>query len=173
VLPTRGKANISFVVPAVVAGVGWLVGKENVGAGVAVGLEVVVVVCGAGGVGLLKKLGAVMLVAVVEGSGFVIGAGMVVAPGLAKKFGTADWAGAGTVVEGVGAAVGVANRFFAGSLVSVVVVVPVVGFGCVGTVEVGVNKLGVVTLVVEVVVASLGGIVRAGEGFFSSVPFWS
>lgn len=172
-LPTLGKANIGFVVPVVVVGVGWLVGKENVGAGVAVGLEVVVV-CGAGGVGLLKKPGTVVLVAMVEGSGFVIGAGMVVAPGLAKKFGTADWTGAGgTVVEGVGAAVGVANRFFAGSLVSTVVVVPVVGFGWVGTAEVGVNKLGVVALVVEVVVASLGGIVKAGEGFFSSVPFWS
>lgn len=171
VLPTLGKANVGFVAPVVVVGDGWLVGKENVGAGVAVGLEVVVV-CGAGGVGLLKKLGTVVLVAVVEGSGFVIGAGVVVAPGLAKKFGTADCAGAGTVVEGVGAAVGLANKFFTGSLFSVVAV-SVVGFGCVGTAEVGVNKLGVVALVTEVVVVSLGGIVRAGEGFFSSAPFWS
>jgi len=173
VLPTLGKANIGFVVPVVVAGVGWLVGRENAWAGVAVGLEAVVV-CGAGGVGLLKKLGTVVLVAVVEDSGFVVGVGIVVGPGLAKKFGTADWAGVGTIVEGVGAIVGVANKFFAGSLVSVVVVgVPVVGFGCVGTADVGVNELGVVALVVEVAVVSLGGIARAGGGFFCSVPFWS
>ena len=73
----------------------------------------------------------------------------------------------------MGATVGVANEFFAGSLVSVVVVVPVVGFGCAGTAEVGVNELGVVALVIEVVVTSLGGIATAGEGFFCSVPFWS
>ena len=88
-LPTLGKANIGFVVPVVVGGVGWLVGKENVGVGVGVGLEVMVV-CGAGGVGLLKKPGTVVLVAVVEGSGFVVGVDIVVAPGLAKKFGSAD-----------------------------------------------------------------------------------
>lgn len=162
VLPTLGKANVGFVVPVVVAGVGWLVGKENVGAGVAVGLEVVVG-GGAGTAGLVKKLGAVVLVAVVEDSGFEIGVGTVVVAGLAKKFGTADWAGAGTVVDGVGAAVGVANKFFAGSLVSVVVVaVLVAGFGCV---EGGVNKLGVVTLVVGMVVTGLGGIDIAGSFF--------
>ena len=87
VLPIVGKANIGFV-GLVVAGVGWLVGKENVGVGLAVGLEVVVV-CGAGGVGLLKKLGTVVLVVVVEGSGFVVGVGIGVTPGLVKKFGTA------------------------------------------------------------------------------------
>ena len=169
-LPALGKANVGFVVPVVGPGAGWLVGKENVGAGVAMGLEVTVV-GGAGVAGLVKKLGIVVFVAVVEGSGFVVGAGVVVAAGLAKKFGTVDWAGAGTVVEGVGVAVGVANKFFAGSLVSVVVVVPVVGFGCV---EAGVNKLGVVALAVEVVIAGLGRIARARGGFFSpSVPFWS
>ena len=46
---------------------------------------------------------------------------MVVVNGLAKKLGAIDCAGAGTVVEDVGAGVGVANKFFAGSLVSVVV----------------------------------------------------
>src|SRR6201999_3470131 len=104
----------------------------------------------AGGVGLLKKLGIVVLVAMAEGSGFVVGVGTFVGPGLAKKFGTAGWAGPGTV-EDVGATVGVANGFFTGSLISVVVVVvvPVVGFGCVETAEVGVNKLGVVVLVIE------------------------
>ena len=161
-LPTLGKANVGFVVAVVVVGVGRVLGEENVGGRIVVG-----------GVGMVKKLGTIGLVAVVEDSGFMVGAGTVVAPGLAKKFGTAGWVGAGTVVEGVGATVGVANKFFAGSLVSVVVVVvPVVGFGCVGTAEEGVNKLGVVALVAEVVIASLGGIARAGEGFFS-VPFWS
>jgi len=161
VLPTLGKANVGFVVAVVVAGVCRVLREENFG-----GRSV-------GGVGMVKKLGTIGLVAVVEDSGFMVGAGTVVAPGLAKKFGTAGWVGAGTVVEGVGATVGVANKFFAGSLVSVVVVVvPVVGFGCVGTAEEGVNKLGVVALVAEVVIASLGGIARAGEGFFS-VPFWS
>ena len=84
-LPTLGKANIEFVVEVVpvVVGAGWLWGNENVGTGVVVGLEVVVV-GGAGAVGL-KKLGTVVVVVVVEGSGFVV----VVVAGLAKKLGTA------------------------------------------------------------------------------------
>jgi hypothetical protein len=161
------------VVPVVVADVGWLVGNENVGAGVAVGLEVVVV-GGAGVTGLEKKLGTAVLVAVMEGSGFVAEDGMVVGVGLVKKLGTAGCAGAGRVVEVVGAGVGVANKFFGGSLFSVVVVL-VVGFGCAETVEAGVNKPGVAVLVEEVVIAGLSEITGAGEGFFSSSVtfFWS
>ena len=171
VLPTLGKANVGFVVegvvPVVVTGAGWLVGNENVCAGVAVGLEVVVA-GGTGVTGLEKKLGTAVLL-VVEGPGFVVEGGMVVVAGLAKKFGTADCVGAGTEFEDVGTGVGAANKFFAGSLVSVVAVVPVVGFDCVEVAEVGMDKLGVV--VVEVVVAGAG----AGEGFFSSslIFFWS
>ena len=124
------------------------------------GLEVVVV-GGARVVGL-GKMGTVALV-VVEGSGFTVG----VVAGLAKKLGTVGCAGAGTV-EDVGAGVGIANGFFGGSLVSVVnVVVPGVGFGCVGATETGVNKVGVVMVVVEVVVAGLSEI----AGFLSSVTF--
>ena len=163
--PTLGKANVGFVVPVVVAGVFWLVGNRNVGAGVAVGLEVVVV-GGAGTVGFEKKLGTAGLVAGVGGSGFVGGVGRVVAVGLAKRLETAGWARVGTVAGGVG------NKLLVGSFVSVAAVVTVAGFGCVEAAEagVGVNKLGVV--VAEVVVASLGGITRAGEGFFStSDPF--
>lgn len=165
VLP--GKANIEFVVEVVLggAGVGWLVGNENFGVGVAAVLEVAGV-GGAGVAGLEKKLGTVVLVAVVEGSGFAVA----VVAGLAKKLGTAGCAGTGTVVEGVGAGAGVAKKLFADSLVSVVVV-PVVGFGCVEAVEVGVNKFGVVVAVVEVEVA----VVDLNEiaGFLSSVTFWS
>lgn len=60
------------------------------------------------------------------------------------------------MVEGVAVGVGVANRFLAGSLVSTVVVVPVVGLDCVEATEAGVGKLGVVVLVVEVVVVGVG-----------------
>jgi hypothetical protein len=135
------------------------------------GLEVVVV-GGAGVTGLERKLGTTVLATVVGGSGFMVEAVAVVGDGLAKKFGTADCAGAGTVVDA-----GAANKFFAGSFVSVVVVVPVVGFGCVGAVEGGVNKVGVMVLVVEV--AGLNEIAGAGVeavgGFFSSSVtfFWS
>lgn len=167
--PTLGKANVGFVVDVVpviiVAGVGWFIGNENVGAGVAVGLEVVIV-GGAGVAGLEKKLGTVELVAVVEGSGFAVEAGTVVVAGFAKKLMTAGCAGTGRVVEVVGAGVGV------------VVVVLVVGFGCVEVAEVGVNKPGIAVLVVEVVVVvGLSEITGAGAGggFLSSSVtfFWS
>ena len=180
VLPTLGKVSTDFateVVPGLVAGVGWLVGNENVGPGVVVGLEVVVV-GGAGVTGLERKLGTAVLVTVVGGSGFTVEGMVVVVAGLAKKLGTADCAGTGTVVD-VGAGVGVTNKFFAGSFVSVVVVVVVlvVGFGCVEVVEGGMNKLGVAVLVG--VVAGLNEIagagVEAGECFFSTSVtfFWS
>ena len=122
---------------------------------------------GAGVTGLGRKLGTTVLVVMVGGSDFTVEA---VAAGLAKKLGTADCAEVGTVDVGVG--VGVANTFFAGSLVSIlVVVIPVVGFSCVEVAERGVNKLGVVVLVLEVV-AGLNEIAGAGvkvcEGFFSS-----
>ena len=84
VLPTPGKVNVDFA-PVEVVGVGWLVGNENVGTGVAAVLEVVVVDDG----GLEKKLGTVVLVAAEGGSGFVVGAGEAVVAGLVKKFGTA------------------------------------------------------------------------------------
>ena len=168
-LPTLGKVNVGLVVgvvPVVVTGVGWLVGNENVGTGVAVGLEVVVV-GGAGVAGLEKKLGTAVLVVVVGGSDFTGEAGVVVVAGLVKKLGTADCAGAETVVEDAGTA----NKFFAGTLVSIAVI-PVVGFGCVEAVEVGVNKLGVVALAVDAAVVGLNEIAGtgagAGEGFFSS-----
>ena len=180
VLPTFGKVNTDFVVEVVsglVAGVGWLVGNENVGPEVVEGLEVVVV-GGAGVTGLGGKLGTAVLVVVVGGSDFTMEGVAVVVAGLAKKLGTAGCARAGTVDVGVG--VGVTNKLFAGSLVSVVVVavVPVVGFGCVEVVEGGVNKLGVVVLVTEVVAGLneiVGAGVEAGEGFFpSSITFfWS
>lgn len=136
-----------------------------------------VAVIGGAGVTGLEKLGTTVLFTVVEDSGFMAEGVTVVVAGLAKKLGTADCAGAGTVVD-VGAGVGVLNKVLAGSLVSVVVVVPVVGFRCVEVVEGGVNKLGAVVLVVEVV-AGLNEIVGtgidAGEGFFSSsiTFFWS
>jgi hypothetical protein len=153
--PTLGKANVDFVVevvPVVVTGVGLLVGNENVGAGAAVGLGVVVV--GSAGVtGLEKKLGTAVLVAVEEGSGFVVEVGVVVGVDLAKKLGVAGCAGTGTVTEGVGAGVGVANKFWAGSLASGFIVV-LVGFDC-EVAEGRVNKLGVVVLVVEAVVGGL------------------
>ena len=133
VLPMPGKVNIGFVVGVPVVGVGWVIGIENVGAGVAI------VVDGGGTAGLEKKLGTAVLVVVTEGSGFVAGAGVVV--GLAKKFGIAGCTGAGTAVEGVGTGVDVVNKFFAGSLVSVVGVLLVTGFGCVGAAEAGVVKL--------------------------------
>lgn len=162
--PTLGKANVDFVVeevvPVVVTGVGLLVGNENVGAGAAVGLEVMVV-GGAGVTGLEKKLGTVVLVAVAEGSGFVVEVGVVVGVGLAKKLGRAGCAGTGTVTEGVGAGVGVTNKFCAGSLVSGLVVVLVVGFDW-EVAEGRVNKLGVVVLVVEAVVGGLNE--TAGTG---------
>ena len=182
-LPTLGKVNTDFVVEVVsglVAGVGWLVGNENVGPEVVEGLEVVVV-GGAGVTGLGGKLGTAALVVVVGGSDFTMEGVAVVVAGLAKKLGTAGCARAGTVVD-VGVGVGVTNKLFVGSLVSVVVVavavVPVVSFGCVEAVEGGVNKLGVVVLVTEVV-AGLNEIAGAGveadEGFFpSSITFfWS
>lgn len=151
VLPMPGKANVDFVVkaPVVVAGVGWVVGIENVGTVVVVVLEVVVI--DGWGAADLKKLGTVVLVVVVEGSGFVVGTG------LAKKFVAAGCAGTGTV--GVG--VGVAKWIFEGSLVPIVVT-SVPGFGCVEATEGGVGKLGIVVLVMEVVVAGTG----TGEGFF-------
>jgi len=172
--PTLGKANVDFVVevvPVVLGGIGWLVGNENVGAGVAVRLEVVIV-GGAGAGGLEKKLGTAELVAVMESSGFVVEAGTVVVAGFVKKLGAGGCAGAGRVVEVVGAGVGVANKFFEGSLVSVVVV----GFGCVEAAEAGVNKPGVAVLVIEVVIVGLSEIAGAGagEGFLSSATFfWS
>ena len=176
VLPPVGKANVDFVVAevvlAVVTGVGWLVGNENVGAGVAVGFEVLVV-GGARVGGLVKKLDATVLAAIVEGSGFEVEVGMVVVAGLAKMLGTAGCVGAGTEAEDAGTGVGVENKFLAGSLVSVVVVTSVVGFGCEGAARVGVNKLGVVA-VIEGVVAGLNETAGAGGGFFSSsVTFWS
>lgn len=112
-----------------------------------------------------KKLGTVVLVVVTEGSGFVAGAGGVVVVGLAKKFGIAGCTGVGTVVEGVGTGVGVVNKFFAGSLVSVIVGVLIAGFGCVGAAEAGVVKLWTAVGVVEVVTRVGAG---EGEGFFSS-----
>ena len=168
VLPTLGKAKVDFVagvVSGLVVGVGWLVGNVNVDAGAVVGLEVV---GGAGVTGLEKKLGTVALVVVVvvSGSGFVVEAG-IVAAGLAKNRGAAGCTGAGTVVEDVGAGVGAANKFFAGSLVSVAVVVPVVGFGCVEATEVG---WGRGTGGREGVVGAGAG---AGEGFVSATFFWS
>jgi hypothetical protein len=150
VLLAPGKANTDFV-PAVV-GLDWFVGNENVGTGVAVELEVVVVDGDETG-GSEKKLGTGVLVAVAEGSSFVAGAGGVGVAGLVNKLGTTGGAGTGTVVEGVGAA----NGFFAGSFVSVVVVAPIAGFKCVENAETGVDKLGVV-----VVVAGAG----EGDGFF-------
>jgi len=131
VLPTLGKVNVGFVAEVVSGLVAWLVGNENVDAGVAVGLEVEVV-GGAGGTGLEKKFGtALVAVVVVGGSGFAVEAGIVTA-GLLKNMGTAGCTGAGTVVEDVGAGVGVANKFFAGSFVVVVV-----SFGSVEAAEVG------------------------------------
>lgn len=136
-----------------------------------------VVVGGTGVAGLEKKLGTVVLVAVVEGSCFVVEAGILVVAGLAKKLGTEACVGVGTVVEDVGAGVGVTNKLFAGSLVSVVVVVPVVGFDWVEVAEAGVNKLRPVVPVEEVVVCGLNETTGAGagEGFFSSSVtfFWS
>lgn len=87
VVPTPGKVNVGFVVEVlvVVAGVGRLVCNGNVSAGFVVVLEAAVV-GGAGAAGLEKKLGTV--VTVMEGSGFVVWAGKVVAAGFAKKFGT-------------------------------------------------------------------------------------
>ena len=121
-----------------------------------------------GAVGLKKPDTA--LVALVEGSGFGVGIGRVVEVGLAKKLGTAGSAGVGTVVEDVGAGVGVTNRFFVGSLVSVVVVVAAgTGFGCMEAAEAGVGKDGIVELVV---VAEAGAGVGSGEGFFSSAAFF-
>lgn len=139
------------------AGIGWVVGIENVGTGVAVVLEVGVV-DGGGMAGLEKKFGTVVLAVVFVGSGFGVGTRGVGVAGLAKKFGTAGCAGAGTVIEGVGAGAGVANKSFAGPLASVVAVVD---FGCAGTVETGMDKLGVA-------VAVVGTGVGDGEGFFSS-----
>ena len=160
-LPIPGKVNIDVVVGVpVVAGAGWLVGIENVDAGVTVVLEVVVVDGGGGE----KKLGtAVVPVAVVEGSDFVVDAGEVIIVDLGKKFGTAGCAGTGIVFEDVGAGDGAAKRFFAGSLVSDVVA-SVAGFNCVEATEAGAGKLGVVVRVVDVIVAGAG----AGQGFFSS-----
>lgn len=176
VLPTLGKAKVDFVVEVVsglMEGVDW---SENVSAGAAVGLGVVVV-GGAEVTGLEKKLGTAVLVAMVRGPGFAAEAGMVVVAGLAKKLGTADCVEVGTVVDDVCVGVDVTSKFFAGSLISVVVAVLVVGFGCVEVVEGGVNKLGAVVLMVEVVVVGLNEIVGAGagEGFFSSAAtfFWS
>lgn len=180
VLPTLGKVNVGFVVEGVselVIGVGWLVGNENVDAGVEVELEVVVG-GGAGVAALEKKSGTAVLVAVGGGSGFTVEAGVVVVADLAKKLGTEDCAGAGTVKD-IGAGVGVVNAFFAGPLVSIVVVGLFVGFGCVEAVEEGVDKLEVVVPAAEVVVGGLkngnGPGTGAGEGFFSfSVAFfWS
>ena len=118
--PTLGKVNVSFVVEGVAlaaeTGASRLVENENVCAGVAMGLEVVIA-GGTGVTGLEKKSGTAVLL-VVEGPGFVVEGGMVVVAGLAKKFGTADCAGAGTEFEDVGTGVGVANKFFAGSSVS-------------------------------------------------------
>ena len=55
---------------------------------------------------------------------------------LARKLGTADSAGVGTVVEDVCASVGIVNRFFVGFPVSIVVVVTAgAGFGCVEVAE--------------------------------------
>lgn len=179
--PTLGKANVGFVVEVVsglVTGVGWVVGNENVDAGVGVGLKVVA--GGGAGVAVLeKKLGTAVLVAVGGCSGFTVEAGVVMVAGLAKKLGTADCAGAERVVNGAGARDGVANVFFTGSLVSIVAVGSVVGFSCVGVVEGRVNGLEVVVQVAEVVVGGLndttGPGAGAGEGFFSfSVAFlWS
>lgn len=159
-LPTPGKLNIDFVVEVLVAvvGVGWLAGIGNIGVGVVAASEAVVV-SGEGAAGLEKKSGTVV---VVEGSGFVMGAGKVVVAGLAKKSGTAGCAGAGPVFEGIGD--GTAKRFFAGSLVSVVVT-SVTGFGCVEATEAGVDKLGTAALAMDVVVAGAGA---GGQGFFSS-----
>jgi hypothetical protein len=133
---------------------------------VAVGLGVAVI-GGTGAAGLTKP-GIAVLVVVVEGSGFVAGVGKVVVAGLAKKFGTVGGAGTGRMVEGVGTDVGVANRFLAGSLVSVTVVAPVVGFDCAEVAGVGVDKLGVVVLLVEMVVAGA----RVREGFLISTTFF-
>ena len=108
--------------------------------------------------GLEKKSGTVV---VVEGSGFVMGAGKVVVAGLAKKSGTAGCAGVGPVFEGIGD--GTAKRFFAGSLASVVVT-SVTGF-CVEAIEAGVDKLGTAALAMDVVIAGAGA---GGQGFFSS-----
>lgn len=58
------------------------------------------------------------------------------------------------MVEGVGAT----NKFFAGSLISDVVVVLVAGFGSVETTGTGVDKLGVA------IVTGVGA--GDGEGFF-------
>lgn len=179
VLPTLGKVNVGFVVGVVselVTGVGWVVGNENVDAGVEVELEVVV--GGGAGVADLKKSGTAVLVAVGGGSGFTVEARVVVVAGLAKNSGTAGCAGAGIVVKDVGAGVGVVNAFFAGPLVSIVVGL-VIGFGCVEAVEEGMDKLVVVVPVAEVIVGGLnnatGPGAGAGEGFFSfSVAFfWS
>lgn len=155
--PRPGKANVGFVVevPMVVAGVGWLVGNGNAGAV----LEVVVVI-GGGATGLEKKLGTA------GGSGFVVGAGEVVGVGLAKKFGTAGCGGTG--FEGVDVGNGVAKRFLAGSLVSVIVD-SAAGFDCLEAAESGADKLGIVGIVVlgvEVVV------VGVGEGFLSTTVFF-
>lgn len=160
--PTPGKANIGFVVPVpgVVAGVGWVTRVGNVDIGFVVVLETLVVVCGGTG-GLAKKLGAV-LVAVVEGSDFVAGVGGVGVAGLTKKFGTTGCVGVGTLLAGVVIGVGVANKFFAGSFVSVI---PVAIFGCVGTAGAGADKLGVVVLALVVVTGVGAG---DGESFFSS-----
>ena len=176
-LPALGKVSTGFVVEVVsglAAGVGWLDGNGNVGPGVVAVLEVVVI-GGAGVAGLEGKLGTTVLFAVVEGSGFMVEGVAVVVAGLAKKLGTADCTGAGTVVD---VDVGVLNKFLAGSLVSVVVVVvPVVCFSCVEVVEGGVNKLGAAVLVEVVAGLSeiVGAGVEAGEGFFSSSVtfFWS
>jgi hypothetical protein len=161
VLPTPGKANTGFAVEVllVVEGVGWFVGIGNVGTDVAVVLEVTVVDCG-GTAGLEKKLGTVVPAAVVEGSDFMVGVGKVVVAGLAKKLGTAGCAGTGTVLEDVGVGVGAMKMFFVGSLVSIVVEF-VGGFVCVEVIEAGVDKVGVVMLMVEVMIAG------AEEGFFS------
>ena len=107
-----------------------------------------VVVGGVGAVGS-KKPGTTTLVVSMEGSGFRVEAGRVVEAGLARRFGSAGSAGVGTAVEDVGTGVGVTNRFFVGSLVSVVVVVAAgAGFGCMEAAEAGVDKAGIVELVV-------------------------
>ena len=118
---------------------------------------------GGGAAGLVKKLGTVALTAVVEGSGFVVGAGEVMVAGLVKKLGPTGCTGTGTVFEDRGVGICMAKRFFAGSLVSVVVA-SVADFDCVGAAGAGIDKLGTIVWVV-VVVAGVGA--GAGEGFFS------
>lgn len=163
VLPTSEKESIGLVVavPVVVGRVGWLVGIKNVGTGVAVVLEKVGV--DGGGAADLKKLGTTVLAVLVEGSGFVVGTDKVVVVGLEKKLGNAFCAGTG--FEAAGVWVGTANRFFAGSLVSVAVTL-VIGFDCTEAMEAGVDKHGIVVLVVGVVIAGAG--TGAGDGFFLS-----